>query len=149
MQEISIYHKPGPFIFIVRDKDGKPLYVGGTENINQKVFKFAFEFADITGYYYDESFPDFWDEVDSKICKLKPKYNTRLHSSLPPKAVVKKVKEIFKKNGHSLSSSIRREILYELSECENFVFLGEVYVSGFDCLVIINTICEKYGIHNI
>lgn len=145
MKEISIYHPPGNFVFIVRDKSGVPIYVGGTENINQKSFKFKFDFADITGYYY--SYPDFWDEVDRKICELNPLYNTRLHGFTTKNGVKKKAIEFFKSKGRQLPKEGRKLLLELLNECEKYSFQSDTYYTEMDCDIAIMQLCENYGIH--
>lgn len=141
----SIYHKPGQFVFIVW-KGKIPLYVGGTENINTKVFRFDFDFDDITGYYYD--FPDFGDEIDRKIVDLKPLYNMRLRSALTKRQIISSIHGLFVKYNIPFRKK-EKERISELLRVngEPFEFNGELYFSSMDAGCITEMMRDEYGIH--
>lgn len=145
-QEISIYHPPGNFVFFVRDEKGTPIYIGGTENINEKVFKYKFPFSDITGYYY--KFPDFWDEVDRQICEYNPIYNTRLHGFATKSSACQYAKEQFAKKGFQFKQSEKKkylEFLQEQSE-ERYIYNGCVYFTSTDKETALLILADYYGI---
>lgn len=144
MEEINIYHRPGPFVYIVRDKDNTPLYVGGTENINAKSFKFDFEYSSITGYYYD--FPDFWDEVDRKIVAENPRYNRKLHSSFTTKQIISYIRAIFIKNRMPFRKKEKVYILEYLSDCDKLEYNCEIYYSELDRNVLTENIMQEWNI---
>ena len=135
MEEISVYHKPGPFIYTVWDKKGRPLYVGGTEDVNAKSFKFNFEFSNITGHYY--YFPDFRDEIDRQIVKLKPTHNTTLRSSFTKGQIVSYFRKVFHAQQRKFTVNDKKYISDYLDECDKMLFSGEVYYSSLDrdCLL--------------
>ena len=134
-------------MFTVWDKNGCPLYVGGTENINAKSFKFDFEFEDITGYYYD--FPFFNDEVDRQIVKLKPIYNNRLRSSYTKAQIMSYFRKLFYAHKRPFGAR-EKEYISEilLQECEPLEFSGEIFYSSFDRGYILEKIIEDYGLYS-
>lgn len=144
MKEINIYHRPGPFVYIVRDKDNAPLYVGGTENINAKSFKFDFEFSSITGYYYD--FPDFWDEVDRNIVAENPRYNRKLHSSFTTKQILSYIRAIYLKNRKPFRKKEKAYVLEYLSDCDKLEYNCEIYYSGLDRNVLTENMMQGWNI---
>lgn len=143
-EEINIYHSPGPFVYVVRDKDGNPLYVGGTEDINAKSFKFDFEYSGITGYYY--RFPDFWDEIDRKIVAERPHYNKRLHSSFTTRQILSSARELFYRNRLSFGKKEKDYVRECLSECDKLEFNCEIYYSRLDRDVILENIKQIWNI---
>ncbi len=142
---IRIYHQPGNFIFTVWDKNGFPLYVGGTKDINAKSFKFAFPFADITGYYYPESWPDFEDEIDRQIAEIKPIYNTCLHSSFTQKMLLKYLKGLFKKSGIPYNKSIEQRAIQLFDESDKLIFRGQFYIGKFDRDLLAESLINELG----
>ena len=144
MEEINIYHRPGPFIYTVRDANGVPLYVGGTENINAKSFKFDFEFTAITGYYYD--FPDFEDEIDREIVLNNPVHNQRLRSSFTAGQIVAYVRNIFREHGAAFRKAEKKYVLEYLADCDSLVYRSEVYYSRLDRDVLTQIMLEQWNI---
>ena len=143
--DISIYHKPGPFVYVVW-KCERPLYVGGTEDVNAKVFKFDFEFDNITGHYYD--FPDFGDEIDRKIIELKPLYNSRLRAALTKKQIIASIHRLFDKYGIPFMKREKERVSELLRENgEPFEFDGELYYSSMDAGCIEEIMRDEYGIY--
>lgn len=147
-KEISIYHKPGKFLYTVWDSDGEPLYVGGTENIMAKSFKFDFPFADITGIYWEFPGYTFEEAIDLRIAELRPKYNTRLRTSLTAPQVIKCVKEFFKTKNLPFTPQAKRFVLNELENFNGIKFDGELYYSADEKATLLEIIREEYGIRD-
>ena len=141
--ELIISHPPGNFVYIVRDKDGKALYVGGTSNIDKKSFSFSYEYSSITGYYYE--FPDFEDEIDRVICKLNPVYNKSLHSFRTKKQWMIETKAIFAKYGLPFRKAEKELFNEYLSDMDYFLFRGDAYFSDMDARIAIYDMLECYG----
>lgn len=143
--DISIYHKPGPFVFVIW-KGERALYVGGTKDVNAKVFKYDFEFDNITGHYYN--FPDFEDEIDRKIVELKPKYNNCLRAAVTKSQIISTIRGVFYKNGKTFKKREKERVAELLREnSEPFEFDGEIYYSSMDAGYIREIMCDEYGIH--
>lgn len=143
MEQISIYQRPGNFIFFVKNK-GEVVFIGGTKDINAKSFKFDFEFDDIIGYYYP--FPDFGDEIDRLICMHQPRENKSLRTFMTLKSASEKAKGIFKKYNISFPKKVFTEKLQQ-NEC--FAYRGLCYYSSLDCDITIEAVCNEFGIWNI
>lgn len=132
MAEQSIYFPPGNFIYTVWGANKEPLYVGGTQDIMAKSFKFKFPYLDITGEYYDFPSCVFESEIDERIAKLKPRYNLRLRTSKNKKQVIKHIKDLFKKKGWKFTKEALKFIISELEQCDGLVFNGEIFYTMID-----------------
>lgn len=143
-EEINIYFPPGPFIYIVRDKNGLPLYVGGTEDINAKSFKFDFEYSSITGYYY--RFPDFLDEIDRKIVAENPPHNKRLHSSFTLRQIFSFVRGLFYRNRIPFGKKEKDYVREYLSECDKLEYDSEIYYSKLDRDLLLENVKQSWNI---
>lgn len=145
MEEINIYHSPGQFVYTVRDANGNALYVGGTENINAKSFKFNFDFSAITGYYYE--FPDFEDEIDRRIVAENPPYNQRLHSSFTASQIIGYIRGIFRANKRPFRKVEKEYVLESLEDCDSMKYRAEIYYSRLDRNILTQTMLG-YGTHD-
>lgn len=143
-QEITISHKPGPFVFIMRDKDGTPLYVGGTQNIDRKSFNYRFQYSYITGYYYD--FPDFEDEIDRAICSHKALYNKCLNAAITTKGVHKLAKEFLAKYGIPYRRTERGVVNRLLMDYEQLIFRNEIYYVSTDVNELIIDLAIEFNV---
>lgn len=109
-----------------------------------KSFNFKFDYADITGYYYD--FPFFWDEVDEMICKYNPPYNSRLHDFYTRKSANDEAKSIFKQYGIPYTKDAQKRLDKYLSVNKTFIYKGIVYYRSDDAQVSISYLCSDYNI---
>ena len=144
MEEINIYHSPGQFVYTVRDANGNALYVGGTENINAKSFKFNFDFSAITGYYYE--FPDFEDEIDRQIVAQCPPYNQRLRSSLTASQIIAYIRGVFRAHNRPFRKAEKQYVLESLADYDSMTYRAEVYFSSLDRNILTETMLELWNI---
>lgn len=149
MSEISIYHPPGEFIYTVWDEKGKPLYVGGTKDIMAKSFKFDFPYADITGEYWRFPGGTFESEIDRRIALLKPKYNTKLRTSMTKTQLIKYFRALFKAYNLPFTKREKNFITQKLCDISGFEFQGEFFYLLEDRGILEEIIREEYGIRNI
>ena len=145
-EEITISHPVGQFVFIVRDKEGAALYVGGTRNIDKKSFAFPFPYETISGYYY--KFPDFRDEIDRAICRTNAVYNTRLNSYRKYTQVVKEIREDFYGRGLAFRKEQKMRLNIYLNDCDSLRFRNEIYYASMDIDEIRDLMLQDYGTDN-